>query len=116
MPNATERANDRTLPEDIQALEAAFEAAWKAENALDGEDQEALSEALDRTSVIAAEIIALTKTGVVPMRLLARVHTRDNWDDFDDFASSADDALVHLFRQLGADYPVGGLANAETAQ
>jgi hypothetical protein len=116
MPNPTVRTNDRTLPENIQALAAEFESSWKAENAFDGEGKEVLSEALDRTSVIAAQILALTKTGVVPMRLLARVHIRNNWDDFDDFASGADEVLVDLFRQLGADYPVGGLANAEAAR
>jgi hypothetical protein len=77
MPNATVRAPARTLPEDIQALEAAFEAAWKVESKATGDA--AVRVAIDRTGAVVSKILNLAKTGVVPVRLLARLHI---WGEF----------------------------------
>ena len=118
MPNATVRANARTLPDAtphpdaaLRALAAQFEAAWAAERVFfhgGGTDEEA-NAAISRVDEIARKIVAIPTTDIEMMRLKARVYLWSQGPDFETFAAgnegdgSSDAVLVSLFRDLGAD-------------
>jgi hypothetical protein len=119
MPNTTVRAASPALPEEtspplaalsaeVQALAAAFEAAWEEEFSSDYDGA-----GYDRTCALARQIIALPATGFLIMRLKARVFIWSDGMRPENFPAGADrgdvgfDALASLFRELGADYPIG---------
>ena len=117
MPNATARANARTLPEatphpdaDIRALAAEFEAAFQAHRPFfygSGTDEEA-DASTRRVDEIARKIVALPTTDIEMMRLKARIYLWSEGTDFKAFAAknegdgSSEAVLVSLFRDLGA--------------
>jgi hypothetical protein len=118
MPNATVRANARTMSEtsphpdaEIQALAAEFEAAWAAEGVIfkgDSTDDEA-NAATVRVREVAQKIVALPATDMPTMRLKARLYLWSESTDFETFAADnegkgwSEAVLVSLFRDLGAD-------------
>ena len=122
MPNATVRANARTLPEatphpnvEVQALAAEFEAAWAAEGAIfksSCTDVEA-NAAVARVDEIAQKIVAIPTTDIEMMRVKARIYLWSEGTDFKAFAADnegkqwSEAVLVSLFRDLGADGPMG---------
>jgi hypothetical protein len=126
MPKATVRANARALPEAtphpdaaLRALAAQFEAAWAAERVFfhgGGTDEEA-DAAISRVDEIARKIVAIPTTDIEMMRLKARVYLRSQGPDFETFAAgnegdgSSEAVLVSLFRDLGADRPIGSITS-----
>ena len=118
MPNATVRANDRTLPEatscpdaSVGALAAEFEAALQVYHSFyhgGGTDDEA-GAATDAVKAVARKIVALPTTDLEMMRLKVRVYLWSEATDFKTFAAknegdgSSEAVLVSLFRDLGAD-------------
>jgi hypothetical protein len=68
--------------------------------------------AIDRTNVFVNRILGLRGTDISILRLKARAFLRAEATYPDKFAEYAhyttDKALASLFRDLGADYPVGG--------
>jgi hypothetical protein len=115
MPNATARANARTLPEatsypdaNIRALAAQFETALRAYQAFyhgGGTDDEAAA-ATDTVKAIAQKIIAVPGTDISIMRLKARVYLWAESTDLEKLAADGGDwpseaVLASLFRDLG---------------
>ena len=96
MPNATVRADARTLPEatphpdaDIRALAAQFEAAFQAHRPFfygSGTDEEA-DASTRRVDEIARKIVALPTTDIEMIRLKARIYLWSEATDFKTFAA-----------------------------
>jgi hypothetical protein len=119
MPNATVRANARTLPEaierpqqpsqtaeELQALVSDFEAASQTHLPFfygAGTDEEAEASTA-RVDEIARKIVALPTTDIEMMRLKARIYLWSEATDFKTFAAknegdgSSEAVLVSLFR------------------
>jgi hypothetical protein len=99
---------------EIQALAADFEAAWKAEKDLPDDYTDAqMDTAVARTRIFVDRILALSGTDLSIQRLKARAylwaeaaHLVEWFAEREDL-TTADRALAGLFRDLGADYPVG---------
>jgi hypothetical protein len=96
----------------IQALAADFEAAWKKEGDLpDDFSNEQMDAAVNRTKVFADRILSLRGTDVLTKCLRARVFLWGQATSPEKFAEHAnfttEKALASLFRDLGADYPIG---------
>jgi hypothetical protein len=115
MPNATVRADARTLPEatphpdaNIRALAAQFETVLKAYEAFyhgGGTDDEAAA-ATDAVKAVARKIIAVSGTDISIMRLKARVYLWAESTDLEKLAAEGGDwpseaVLASLFRDLG---------------
>jgi hypothetical protein len=145
MPNATVRADARTLPEEaerspqpaqaeFQVLAADFEVALEALRPFfygSGSDDDA-DAATARVDEIAGKIVALPTTDIEMMRLKARVYLWSEGENFKTFAAknendgSSEAVLVSLFRDLGvaslfrdlgADRPiVASLASNEASR
>jgi hypothetical protein len=123
---ATVRANARALPEaasypdaNLRALAAQFEAALQAYYAVFHRGRtEAEADAVnDAVKAIAQKIIAVPGTDISIMRLKARVYLWDESTDVEKLAAEDGDcqseaALASLFRDLGADRPIGSAAGA----
>jgi hypothetical protein len=97
----------------VQALAAGFEVAWKEEADLpDDFSNEQMDAAVNRTKVFADRIISLRGTDILTKRLKARAFLWAQATSPEKFAEHAhcttDKALASMFRDLGADYPVGG--------
>jgi hypothetical protein len=129
MPNATVRANARTLPEatpypdaEIQALAAEFEAAWAAEGVIfksSSTDAEA-NAAAARVDEIAQKIVAIPTTDIEMMRVKARIYLWSEGTDFKAFAAEnegkgwSESVLASLFRDLGVGGPIEASPDEET--
>jgi hypothetical protein len=100
----------------VKALAAAFEAAWKEEVDLpDDCSNEQVDDAVERTAPFVGQIVQLRGTDISILRLKARAYLwgysggdPESFCEHVDDTPSADNALVSLFRDLGADFPVGG--------
>jgi hypothetical protein len=122
MPNATVRANARSMSETsphpdanliaLEALAADFEAAFQAHRPFfygSGDDEEA-DAMTARVDEIARKIVAIPTTDIEMMRLKARIYLWSEGTDFKAFAAenegdgSSEAVLVSLFRDLGADH------------
>jgi len=118
MPNATARANARSLSEttsypdaNVRALAAQFEAALQAYRVFfngRGTDDEAAAVTAAVTAV-AQKIIAVPGTDISIMRLKARVYLWAESTDLEKLAAEGGDwpseaVLASLFRDLGVAY------------
>jgi hypothetical protein len=97
----------------LQALAAALEAAWKAEVDLPEEcGNDRMNDAVDRTKVFVTRILCLRGTDILIHCLKARAFLWAQAANPEKFAEHAHHttakALASLFRDLGADNPVGG--------
>ena len=120
MPNATVRANARTLPEatlhsnaEVQALAAEFEAAYAEHALVNGAHRtnEEIEAADERMREIAAKFAALPSTDISMLKLKARVYLWAEGADLENFDTGdvvSGPVLASLFRDLGADHAIGG--------
>jgi hypothetical protein len=97
----------------VQELAANFEAAWKEEaNLPDDFSDEQMTAAVNRTDVFVNRILSLRGTDNLTQRLKARAFLWAEATSPERFAEHAEctteKALASLFRDLGADYPIGG--------
>ena len=115
MPNATVRANARTLPEatphpdaNVRALAAQFEAALQTYLTFfhgGGTDDEA-DAATNAVKAVAQKIVAVPGTDISFMRLKARVYLWAESTNLEKLAAEGGDwpseaVLASLFRDLG---------------
>jgi hypothetical protein len=109
-----ERAKAGTAAE-IEALVTDFEAALQAQRPFfygAGTDEEA-DAMTARVDEIAQKIVAIPTTDIEMMRVKARIYLWSEGTDFKPFAAknegdgSSEAVLVSLFRDLGADDPIG---------
>jgi hypothetical protein len=100
---------------EIKALAAEFEAAFQAQRPFfygSGTDEEA-GAMTARVDEIAQKIVAIPTTDIEMMRLKARIYLWSEGTDFKAFAADnegkqwSEAVLVSLFRDLGADGPMG---------
>jgi hypothetical protein len=95
-----------------------FDAAWKGEN---GCSDEELDASIARTRAFVEPIINLSGADVLTMRLKMRLFIwaqavrPDEWCADVDGGYTADGAIASLCRDLGADYPVGGVQSGAVA-
>ncbi len=99
-------------PAEIDALAAAFEAAWKMESELPEESTNKQCDAVvDRAGAFVDQILALSGTDISILRLKARAYLWAESTYPETFAKNAhyetEKLLASLFHDLGADYPIG---------
>jgi hypothetical protein len=97
------------------SLAAEFEAVWKQEDAISGDDTKTDEEsdaAIECTRKLADKILTVSAEnhlGII--RLKARVYLWAQGESFESFSKSADvtteKAMVSILRDLGADRPIG---------
>ena len=104
------------MSDTVQALAADFEAAWKEETDLSDDcGNEQMDAAVERVASFVVRITQLRGADISILRLKARAYLwgysggdPEAYCEHVDDTPSADNALVSLFRDLGADFPVGG--------
>jgi hypothetical protein len=93
----------------VQELAVDFEAAWKEESDLpDDCDDERMNAAVARTGVFVNRILRLRESPCLQVRVFywGQSTSPEKFAEHADYP--ADRALAALFRDLGADYPIGG--------